>query len=175
MKWVALFSQTGSEIYEISKRLGRFPDYVVTNKQGWEGINQDLINNTVVRYVDSKPSISDYKNHLSEDAIVTLNGWLRIVPPEICDKYEIYNGHPGLITKYPELKGKDPQLKAIELGHLSGGCVIHEATAVLDDGPIVAISNTVCFNGLTEDQVFEDLHKASVYMWENFLKEKLKI
>lgn len=173
MRWIALFSQTGSEIYEVSKRLGRFPDIVVTNKQSWDGINLDLVDNTVICYVDNKPSIADYDQYLREDAIITLNGWLRIVPPEICDKYKIYNGHPGLITKHPELKGKDPQLKAIELGHLSGGCVIHETTAKLDDGPVVAVSETVCFNGLTEDQVFDDLHKASVCMWEEFLKEKI--
>ena len=25
-------------------------------------------------------------------------------PPSICEKHGIYNGHPGLITEYPELK-----------------------------------------------------------------------
>ena len=37
-------------------------------------------------------------------------------PGEVCEKRNIYNGHPGLITQYPQLKGKDPQQKAIDLG-----------------------------------------------------------
>ena len=32
MKWVAFFSQTGSEIVNISKTINRWPDLVVTNK-----------------------------------------------------------------------------------------------------------------------------------------------
>ena len=31
MNWIAFFSQTGSEIVELSKQLGRKPDLVVTN------------------------------------------------------------------------------------------------------------------------------------------------
>jgi folate-dependent phosphoribosylglycinamide formyltransferase PurN len=46
------------------------------------------------------------------DAIVTLHGWLRVIPAYVCERSRIYNGHPGLITKYPELKGKDPQVRA---------------------------------------------------------------
>ena len=30
-KWVAFFSQTGSEILNISRRLGRFPDTIICN------------------------------------------------------------------------------------------------------------------------------------------------
>ena len=52
-----------------------------------------------------------------DNTLITLNGWLRIVPPDKCAKYNIYNGHPGLITKYPELKGKDPQQRMWENIH----------------------------------------------------------
>ena len=30
--WKTFFSQSGSEIYEISKSIGRFPDAIITNK-----------------------------------------------------------------------------------------------------------------------------------------------
>ena len=174
MKWIALFSQTGSEICEISKKLGRWPDWVVTNKQNWDDINDELVEHTIISYVPDRPDLGHYKLYLRENnTIITLNGWLRIVPPEICDKYEIYNGHPGLITEYPELKGKDPQLKAIELGHNEAGCVLHKATAILDDGPIIAESEKVNIKNLTENQVFEALHKSSVDMWVKFLTIKL--
>ena len=30
-KWICFFSQTGSEIVEVSKRLKRLPDFIITN------------------------------------------------------------------------------------------------------------------------------------------------
>ena len=48
MKWIALFSQTGSEICEVSKKIGRWPNWVVTNKQTWDNINPELIDNTII-------------------------------------------------------------------------------------------------------------------------------
>ena len=173
MKWIALFSQTGSEIYEVSKKLGRFPDHVITNKQTWDGINQDLVDHTVICYTDEKPTIDQYNGFLREDAIITLNGWLRIVPPEVCDKYKIYNGHPGLITEHPELKGKDPQEKAFNLGHENGGCVIHEVISEVDAGEILS-EGSIPIKGLTLDDVYVKLHKVSVQLWADFLKEKLQ-
>ena len=42
--WVTFFSQTGSEIYKISKRINRVPDVIVTNKTKDKvlEINEDL-------------------------------------------------------------------------------------------------------------------------------------
>ena len=163
-----------SEISQVSERLGRAPDMVLCNKQDdFDSINQDLIRKAPMIFTDKKPTVEEYLDYIPEGALVTMHGWLRIVPGQVCEQRTIYNGHPGLITKYPELKGKDPQLKAVELGHNVGGCVIHQATAELDGGPIVAVSEDVCLNGLTTDQVFEDLHVASVNMWVNFLTNKL--
>jgi len=81
----------------------------------------------------------------------------------------IYNGHPGLITKYPELKGKDPQMKAWNLDLSSSGCVIHQVTAGVDDGPVVR-SQQISIRNLTMDEMFQKLHNISVDMWVNFLK-----
>ena len=44
MRWIALFSQTGTEIYEVSEILGRFPDTVICNGQDYEEINNKLMN-----------------------------------------------------------------------------------------------------------------------------------
>jgi|10_taG_2_1085330.scaffolds.fasta_scaffold01890_7 folate-dependent phosphoribosylglycinamide formyltransferase PurN len=175
MKWYTLFSQTGSEINEISKKIGRFPDMVLCNKQDdFESITGNLIGRAPITFTDNKPTVKQYLNYIPEDVLVTMHGWMRIVPGEVCEKREIYNGHPGLITKYPELKGKDPQQKAFDLGHKDLGCVLHRATAELDGGPIIAESETITLNEeSTMDDVFEGLHKASVNMWVKFLTEKL--
>ena len=173
MKWTALFSQTGSEIYQVSQKLGRYPDMVVCNKQDdFDGICSDLIGKVSIIFTDKTPTVEQYLHYLPEDALVTMHGWLRIIPGEVCEKRDIYNGHPGDIVTYPELKGKDPQLKAIELGHREAGCILHKATAELDGGPIVATSDKVIIQDRVEHEVFTALHDASVDMWVEFLTEK---
>ena len=47
--WVAFFSQTGSEINNLSKSLGIYPDVIATNKQDMTGINEELIKLTTFR------------------------------------------------------------------------------------------------------------------------------
>ena len=81
----------------------------------------------------------------------------------------MYNGHPGLITKYPELKGKDPQQKAWDLDLPTSGCVIHKVIAGVDEGPVMR-DVEVSIRNLTMDQTFQALHKASVKLWVNFLR-----
>jgi len=100
--WIAFFSQTGSEIVNISKALGKEPDLIVTNERPdhLRKINEGI---ELCYMMPNKPTLADYKNILSayENPLITLHGWLRIVPEEIANEYEIYNGHPGLITLYP--------------------------------------------------------------------------
>ena len=109
---------------------------------------------------------------LYENPIITLHGWLRIMPPEICNKYEIYNGHPGLITKYPELKGKDPQIRAFESKHPVAGAVLHRVTEGVDEGEIILEERFNTFNLELED-FFRILRDRSLNMWVNFLRDKL--
>ena len=55
MKWYTLFSQTGSEIYQISEKLGKYPDMVICNKQdGFDSINQNLIGKVPIIFTDKK-------------------------------------------------------------------------------------------------------------------------
>jgi len=181
-KWITFFSQTGSEIVEISKILNRVPDVIVTNTrpESLRKINpkvQELAQQgATLCQVPNKPFLSDYleilQTHIQhpEDYIISLHGWLRIMPVEVIKQYPImYNGHPGLITKYPELKGKDPQEKAWGLSLPSSGCVIHKVTAGVDEGPIVR-SKEIALNGLTLDQIYGELHETSIKLWVDFLK-----
>ena len=121
-----------------------------------------------------KPSVEDYKNALDGkgDGLISLHGYLRILPPEICKKYSIVNLHPGLITKYPILKGKDPQEKAYNLGLKTSGAVIHEVIAEVDSGKILD-SIEISIEGLTLDEVYENLHKCSSELWIKFFKEHI--
>ena len=169
-EWIAFFSQTGSEIVDISKSLGRWPDKIITNKrpEHLRKINEELLNKDII-YLSNKPTVEEYRNVLSEKSIVTLHGWLRIMPPEICEQHTIYNGHPGLITEYPELKGKDPQIRAFEGKYPVAGAVLHKVVAGVDEGKVIAEERFNTYN-LELDDLFRILRDRSLYMWCNFLK-----
>jgi len=178
MRWVAFFSQTGSEILEVSKTLDRFPDVVLynTNFGTKPPINIELITelntrNIPLHILPDRPRLQDYKMILQEGDLITLHGWLRIIPPEICESFNIYNGHPGLITENPELKGQDPQKKAYELGLPFSGCVIHKVTAEVDAGEIV-LAEEIKIEKLELDVIINVLHDTSIKLWVKFLEEK---
>ena len=170
--WIAFFSQTGSEIVEVSKLLGRWPDMIVTNErpEHLRKIHPALEDKHLV-FVENKPTEEELSMILSQygNPLVTLHGWLRIMPAVICNRFEIYNGHPGLITEHPELKGKDPQQKAFDLELESSGCVIHRVTEGVDEGEILR-SRKVSIKGLEIGELFHILHSISVSLWVDFLK-----
>ena len=172
-KWITFFSQTGAEIADISESIGRWPDLIITNKRPE---NLRTIDPRIVEYgyteIPNKPTVSDLDAVLQDNAIITLHGWLRIMPEVICNKYLIYNGHPGLITKYPELKGKDPQVKAHKLGHDVAGAVIHKVTAGVDEGRVI-MEEYFNASQLDLDELFRILRDRSLYMWSNLLKKVL--
>lgn len=181
MKWFALFSQTGSEIYEVSKKLGRFPDRIITNKPIGDisKVHEELkaeFKGTWV-FIPKKPNAIDYANAFgvslgAVDSIVTLHGFLRIIPEIICTSFEMYNGHPGDIVTHPELKGFNPQEKAFNLKLARSGSVIHKVTAGVDEGEIV-MSKGIPIADRPLDEVYRRLHSNSVELWYIFLKEKL--
>jgi folate-dependent phosphoribosylglycinamide formyltransferase PurN len=170
-KWVAFFSQTGSEIVEVSKLLGRWPDLIITNERPYHLRKIHPALEGKVAFVENKPTEEELFLILAQydNALVTLHGWLRIMPADICNRFEIYNGHPGLITEYPELKGKDPQQKAFDLELESSGCVIHRVTEGVDEGEILR-SRKVSIKGLEIGELFHILHSISVSLWVDFLK-----
>ena len=96
--------------------------------------------------------------------------------PNICENFYVYNGHPGLITDFPELKGKDPQVRAYE-GIKEGkyqyaGAVLHKVTAGVDEGRIILQERFNTFN-LDLDGLFRTLRDRSLYMWCKFLRRNL--
>lgn len=163
-KWIAMFSHSGSEIVNISNMLGRMPDRIITNNTDIENINPHVRHCT---YTKSTPSAEDYELLLGNNSpVVTLHGWMRIIPKDICERFEIYNLHPGLITEYPELKGKDPQKRAFESRDMYSdvGCVIHKVIPEVDEGvPILVRSVANDFE--TEQQLTEALHTMAATMW----------
>jgi len=173
--WIALFSQTGSEIANLSSALNRTPDFVITNTE----INR--VNPNV--HVDYRLNKEEAKTlDILEDldfnidkTLITLNGWLRIVPGNKCDMYNIYNGHPGLITKYPELKGKDPQQRAWDNidNYNEVGSVVHRVVKEIDAGEVICEEMVPTKYIGSLNATYDALRTTSFTAWYRFLKEHL--
>ena len=173
--WIAFFSQTGSEIADIAHKLGVWPDVIVTNErpEHLRTIDPRIEEHGYFTWAN-RPEEEDYIALLEKypHAIVTLHGWLRVLPASVCERSEIYNGHPGLITRFPELKGKDPQVKAYEGKYPTIGCVIHKVTAGVDEGEVL-MEDRVTASGLELDDIFRILKDRSYRLWCIFLKKVL--
>ncbi len=171
--WGVLVSQTGSEVIAIAKEIGFLPSLLVTNHIS--RIPQDNLrffgeNGVIIRTIPFRPALKDYLFlELLEKKLVTLHGFLRILPPELFSQFkgQLYNGHPGLITYYPELKGKDPQVRAWERKYETVGSVVHRVTEGVDEGEVVrftSIPNTA----QSLDEMFYILRSTSLQAWKNF-------
>lgn len=166
-RWVTFFSQSGQEILELSKRLGRFPDLILTNQCDPTKICDELFIRGVT-YLESN-QVEEYEKYLVEGDLITLHGFLRIVPAEVCERYRtIYNGHPGLITAYSNLKGKDPQLKAYQLKLTRIGSVVHLCTPELDSGCILSLRSTTIPLDSSLDTYYNSLRATSLDAWLAF-------
>lgn len=173
--WVAFFSQTGSEICQIAESLDRWPDLIITNRRPDHLRTIDSrIPQDKLRWTANKPELHEYQWLLQDytDAVITLHGWLRIMPEEICSRFSIFNGHPGLITEYPELKGKDPQIRAFEGKYPVAGAVLHRVVAGVDEGKVLMEERFNAWN-LELDELFHILKDRSIFMWYSFLKKVL--
>ena len=172
MKWIALFSQSGGEIVNLSKKLGRTPDCVLTNNLKPETWRYGIYELSSKRYIMTHKDIVDYLMSI-EPGLVTLHGYLRILPAEVCERHTVVNGHPGDIVLHPELKGKDPQKKALELGLVSTGVVIHKAVAEVDAGEILEHGTYDIPTDITEEQLILNLKELQLRLWVNYLKDKV--
>ena len=171
---IAFFSQTGGEIVDIAKVLGEWPDIIVTNQrpESLRKIHEDIKESEKLVTVSNKPTLEELEDILGyyKNPLVTLHGWLRIMPAEVCEKYTVINGHPGLITEYPELKGKDPQIRAFNAKHEVMGCVLHKVTAGVDEGKVIAETRFNTFQ-ITEEEMWKVTRDRSLCLWINFLKK----
>lgn len=174
--WVTFFSQTGSEIYNISQALSKEPDVIITNKQinKIDTINQNLLDRFFEKiiFISKKPTVEEYRLVIPENSYITLHGYLRILPPEICNEYEIYNLHPAPLKLYPDLKGFTPQERVYNEKRDFSGNTIHKCIAEVDAGEILA-ENTLLVRGYTLEQIFTETHKKATELWVDFLKKHL--
>lgn len=175
--WGVLISQTGSEVIAISKETGVLPGLVVTNNidkittENLEIFEQNKVN---VKIIPGKPTLQDYLlPDLLNKRLITLHGFLRIIPAGFFNEYKgkIYNGHPALLIKYPELKGFNMQEAIVgkKEQYPFIGSVIHEVIPELDAGTIIVAIETPNI-AQNNDHAYALLRKTSLESWKHFFK-----
>lgn len=167
-RWVACLSQSGSELLEICKELRIAPDVILTTHV--EKLRSEIYElgaRIIVTYV--RPTEEELQRIFAESDIVTLHGFLYIIPGSVCNAHVIYNGHPALLTEYPELKGKDKQKDAFlfKAKYPWIGSVLHEVVAELDAGRIL-ISCKRENTCESEEDAFRLLKETSLATWLEF-------
>lgn len=181
ISWCCFVSQTGYEVMTLARALNVVPSLVVTNnpKKLREDVKAFLQENSCeVRIIPFNPLLEHYlQEDILSSNIITLHGYLRILPGEFIQSYRprtIYNGHPGLITYWPELKGKNPQIRAWEGRYETIGSVVHEVTEGVDEGKVVRFT-AVPNHEDSLDGVYEQLRHTSLDAWLKFFKENLLV
>ena len=178
--WAVLISQTGSEVIAISEKLGILPSLIVTNRvTKISEKNMEIFgkNNVEIVVLPNKPTLDQYlRSGLVEKELITLHGFLRIIPEGFFPHFKgkIYNGHPALITKYPELKGfnKQEDIAGNQEKYPICGSVIHECIPELDSGEVVVVHGTEN-TANTIDEAYALLRETSLKSWETFFKSWL--
>jgi phosphoribosylglycinamide formyltransferase 1 len=85
-----------------------------------------------------------------QPALVVLAGFMRILTPGFVAHYagRLLNIHPSLLPAFP---GLHTHQRAIEAGCQFAGATVHEVTAELDHGPILAQAAVPVLPGDTEE------------------------
>jgi phosphoribosylglycinamide formyltransferase 1 len=92
----------------------------------------------------------DEQLHDHDVEFVALAGYMRLLSPEFVESWggRMLNIHPSLLPKYKGLHTHEAALKA---GDKVAGCSVHEVTAELDDGPVIAQAEVAILDGDTPD------------------------
>jgi len=131
------------------KKIPIKPAVVISNKPNARGLKiaEKLgVKTVVVESKGFKGSRWDYDKKIiailkeygvtSNNGLVCLAGFMRIISPQFIKKYKnrIMNIHPALLPAFP---GLDVQKKAVDYGVKHSGCTVHFADLGVDTGPII--------------------------------------
>ncbi len=88
----------------------------------------------------------------SRPALVVLAGFMRILTPQFVARYpgRLLNIHPSLLPAFP---GLHTHQRALDAGCAFAGATVHEVTAELDQGPLLAQAVVPILPGDTADSL----------------------
>jgi phosphoribosylglycinamide formyltransferase 1 len=81
--------------------------------------------------------VIDHYDEPGEPALVVLAGFMRVLTPGFTSRYQgrLLNIHPSLLPAFP---GLHTHQRALDAGCRVAGVTVHQVTAELDHGPILA-------------------------------------
>ncbi|MBU0577043.1 phosphoribosylglycinamide formyltransferase [Patescibacteria group bacterium] len=119
---------------------------LITNKADCGAAQKARDNGIKVFYIDPR-EISKEKFDESVMAtldffqvdLVVLGGYMKIIGPELVEKYEnrIINIHPSLLPKFAGGMDTDVHQAVIDAGEKETGMTIHVVTEEVDSGPVI--------------------------------------
>lgn len=100
--------------------------------------------------------------------LVCLAGFMRLLTAEFTDAWRgrLVNIHPSLL---PSFKGMHTHAQALAAGVTLHGCTVHQVTAALDDGPIIAQAAVPVLADDTEDSLAQRVLAAEHLLYPTAL------
>jgi len=114
----------------------------------------------------------------SQDGLVCLAGFMRIISPEFVRHYKmrILNIHPAILPSFP---GLHAQRQAVEYGVKVSGCTVHFVDDGVDSGPVILQKTVHVMDGDTEEtlaaRILEKEHEAYPEAVKLFAQGRLKV
>lgn len=105
--------------------------------------------------------------------LVAMAGFMTVFSPLMFERFrgQILNTHPSLL---PDFKGEQAVADALAARAKESGFTIHEATAKLDDGPILAQERVPVLPGDTVETLWERIKEKERARYPALLKELLE-
>lgn len=180
IKWYSLFSHTGRETETLYGALWGTAELVMalTDNPEFRGVLPRV-------KLRARASIYEWlttPGNVEPGSIVTLNGFMGIIPKRVLDYFrdinvKVYNVHPAPIHLYPELRGKDPQprmLNGIRFGKYDTiGVVIHAVDEGVDTGPIVRTNCMRVHKDIPTHYMYECLRRLSIEAWLSVFQKEV--
>lgn len=128
-----------------AKKIGARVSGVISNRADAKGLALAQAHGIATQVVDHKAFASReaFDNALADaidaqqPALVVLAGFMRILTPDFVSRFSgrLINIHPSLLPAFP---GLHTHQRAIDAGCSVAGATVHQVTAELDHGPILA-------------------------------------
>ena len=140
------------------------PKIVISSKTEAEGLKKATEFGVPTRVVSNNSKGWDYDSEIinilqeydvnSENGLVCLAGYMRLLSPEFVRKYKmrIMNIHPSLLPSFP---GLNSQKKALDYGVKVTGCTVHFVDEGLDSGPVIAQKHVTVLDNDTFETLSE--------------------
>lgn len=174
----AIVKKAQSEQWEAS--VGASVAAVISNKADAKGLRFASEQGIPTRTIDHKAFTSreDFDAALAEcidefaPSLVVLAGFMRILTPGFVNHFagRLVNIHPSLLPAFPGLHTHE---RAIAAGCKFAGATVHEVTAELDHGPILAQAVVPVLPGDDADALAARVLTQEHVMYAQAIKAKL--